>query len=130
MKWNVVSLPHFDSGSYMSMSAQEGLRLAYLKLVEAHKLMDEACELINQGLDNLKPEKSAAEKLSKTLDSDVHVGSTIKLNVGGKIYKTTLETLKKDQDSMLCAMFCGRHEVKPDPEDGAYFIDRDGKLFR
>ena len=50
MKWNVVSLPHFDSGSYMSMSAQEGLRLAYLKLVEAHKLMDEACELINQGL--------------------------------------------------------------------------------
>lgn len=120
----------------MKMSAQEELRrlglfdLARAKLVEAHKLMDEACELINQGLGNLKPEKSAAEKLSETLDSDVHVGSTIKLNVGGKIYKTTLETLKKDQDSMLCAMFCGRHKVKPDPEDGAYFIDRDGKLFR
>ena len=119
----------------MSMSAQEELRLglfdlAHAKLVEAHKLMDEACELINQGLDNLKTVKSAAEKLSETLDSDVHVGGTIKLNVGGKIYKTTLETLKKDQDSMLCAMFCGRHEAKADPEDGAYFIDRDGKLFR
>ena len=77
----------------MKMSAQEELRrlglfdLARAKLVEAHKLMDEACELINQlqGLGNLKPEKSAAEKLSETLDSDVHVGSTIKLNVGGKI---------------------------------------------
>ena len=38
------------------MSAQEELRrlglfdLARAKLVEAHKLMDEACELINQGL--------------------------------------------------------------------------------
>ena len=45
----------------MCMSAQEELRLglfdlARAKLVEAHKLMDEACELINQGLDNLKPE--------------------------------------------------------------------------
>lgn len=64
----------------MSMSAQEELRLglfdlARAKLVEAHKLMDEACELINQGLDNLKPEKSASGQLSKTLDSDVHVGS-------------------------------------------------------
>ena len=37
------------------MSAQEELRLglfdlARAKLIEAHKLMDEACELINQGL--------------------------------------------------------------------------------
>ncbi|CAH3173461.1 unnamed protein product, partial [Porites evermanni] len=31
---------------------------------------------------------------------------------------------------MLCAMFSGRHELKPDGDDGAYFIDRDGKLFR
>ena len=68
--------------------------------------------------------------MSKTgLDSDVHVRSTIKLNVGGKIYKTTLETLRKDPDSMLCAMFCGRHKVKPDPEDGTYIIVGDGKLF-
>ena len=97
----------------MSMSAQEELRLglfdsASSKLTEAHKLMDEACELINQGRGNLKPEKSASEQLSKTLDSDVQVGRMIKLNVGGKIYKTTLETLRKVPDSMLCAMFCGR----------------------
>jgi len=27
-------------------------------------------------------------------------------------------------------MFSGRHELKPDEEDGAYFIDRDAELFR
>ena len=98
------------------MSAQEELRrlglfdLARSKLVEAHKLMDDACELINQGLDNLKPEKSVSKKLSKTLDSDVHVGSTIKLNVGGKIYKTTLETLRKIQ--ILCCVRCFAEGIK------------------
>lgn len=91
--------------------------------------MSEARELVKQDLDNLKEEKTAFEKLSKTLD-EVHFGSSVKLNVGGKVYKTTLDTLTKDPDSMLCAMFSGRHKLKPDSEDGAYFIDRDGKLFR
>ena len=67
--------------------------------------------------------------MTKTL-SKIHFGKTVKLNVGGKIYKTTLDTLRKDPDSMLNAMFSGRHELKPDEEDGAYFIDRNGKLFR
>ena len=116
------------------MAAKEELQhslfdLACAKVAEAHKLMNEARELVKQDLDNFKEEKTAFEKLSKTLD-EVHFGSSVKLNVGGKIYKTTLETLRKDPDSMLCAMFSGRHELKPDGEDGAYFIDRDGKLFR
>ena len=70
--------------------------------------MNEAPELVKQGPDNLKEEKSTFEKLTKTLD-EVHFESTVKLNVGGKICKTTLETLRKDPDSMLCVMFSGRH---------------------
>ena len=109
---------------------QPGLfELACAKVAEAYKLMNEARELVKQDLDNLKEEKTTFEKLSKTLD-EVHFGSSVKLNVGGKIYKTTLDTLRKDPGSMLYAMFSGRHELKPDGEDGAYFIDRDGKLFR
>lgn len=47
--------------------------LACAKVVEAHKLMNEARELVKQDLDNFKEEKSAFEKLSKTLDK-VHFG--------------------------------------------------------
>lgn len=114
------------------MAAKEELGLFDLvcaKVVEAHKVMNEARELVKEDLDNFKEEKSAFEKLSKTLDK-VHFGSAVKLNVGGKVYKTTLDTLRKDPDSMLCAMFSGRHELKPDGDDGAFLIDRDGKLFR
>lgn len=52
----------------------------------------------------------------------------INLNVGGKLYTTTRETLTRLKGTMLEAMFSGRHVVKE--VDGRYFIDRDGKLFR
>ncbi|XP_068676944.1 uncharacterized protein [Montipora foliosa] len=103
--------------------------LACAKVSQAQQLMSEARELLKRDLDNVKQEKSAFLELTKTLN-EVHFGSKVKLNVGGKIYSTTVDTLRKDPDSMLCAMFSGRHELKPDPEDGAYFIDRDGKPFR
>ena len=54
--------------------------------------------------------------------------SVIELNVGGTYFTTRLSTLTKDKDSMLAAMFSGRHRVEQDSL-GRYFIDRDGKLF-
>ena len=54
---------------------------------------------------------------------------TITLNVGGIQYFTTLSTLRQNPDSMLGAMFSGRHTIIPDA-DGTYFIDRDGTHFR
>ena len=53
----------------------------------------------------------------------------IPLNVGGYHFVTTLSTLTKDKDSMLAAMFSGRHELDTDSE-GRYFIDRDGEYFK
>lgn len=103
--------------------------LASEKVADAQKLMAEAKELLKQDLDNARQEKAAIEEITKTL-RQIHFSSKIKLNVGGKIYKTTLDTLRKDPDSMLNAMFSGKFELKADEEDGAYFIDRDGKLFR
>ena len=55
--------------------------------------------------------------------------STVKLNVGGHYFTTSLQTLTKDPNSMLAAMFSGKFEMKPS-EDGAFFIDRDGTHFR
>ena len=55
--------------------------------------------------------------------------SIVKLNVGGKRFTTSLQTLTRDPNSMLAAMFSGRHEVQT-TEDGSFFIDRDGTNFR
>ena len=58
-----------------------------------------------------------------------HSSSTVKLNVGGHYFTTSLQTLTKDPNSMLAAMFSGKFDTKP-AEDGAFFIDRDGTHFR
>lgn len=53
----------------------------------------------------------------------------IKLNVGGEIYTTTRSTLCKYPNSMLGAMFNGSMSPSLD-ENGCFFIDRDGELFK
>lgn len=53
----------------------------------------------------------------------------VKLDIGGHSYMTSDLTLTKDPESMLAAMFSGRHSLKKEP-DGSYFIDRDGTHFR
>ena len=103
--------------------------LVSAKLSDAQKLMAEARDSLKPEHNNARQEKSTIEEITKTLN-EVHFASTIKLNVGGKIYETTLDTLRKDPDSMLCAMFSGRFELTANEVNGAYFIDRDGKLFR
>lgn len=56
--------------------------------------------------------------------------SRIKLDIGGQLFTTSLTTLNRDPDSMLAAMFSGRHELKKEDGNGSYFIDRDGTHFR
>ncbi|XP_004296111.1 PREDICTED: FH protein interacting protein FIP2-like [Fragaria vesca subsp. vesca] len=52
----------------------------------------------------------------------------VRLNVGGKLFCTTIGTLTlREPDSMLAAMFSGRHTLKL--EDGHVLIDRDGDYF-
>ena len=123
-----------DFGKNTEMAAEKEqeldfFELASAKITEAQKLMAEARDILKKDLNNARQEKTAIEEITKTLNQ-VHFASTIKLNFGGKIYKTTLDTLRKDPDSMLCAMFSGRFVLKAHEEDGAYFIDRDAELFR
>ncbi|OEL38958.1 FH protein interacting protein FIP2 [Dichanthelium oligosanthes] len=57
--------------------------------------------------------------------------SPVLLNIGGKKYATTVETLtQREPDSMLAAMFSGRHTLPQHPTMGTVFVDRDGKHFR
>jgi len=67
---------------------------------------------------------------SSTNNNATHSTSNIvHLNVGGRIYSTTLITLQYDPSSMLARMFTGLIPTTKD-EQGRYFIDRDGKHFR
>ncbi|XP_035685550.1 BTB/POZ domain-containing protein KCTD7-like isoform X1 [Branchiostoma floridae] len=52
----------------------------------------------------------------------------VPLNVGGHHYTSTLPVLRKHEESMLAAMFSGRHIVVKDKDD-RYFIERDGTNF-
>jgi hypothetical protein len=52
----------------------------------------------------------------------------IELNVGGIHMTTLLSTLTKEPDTMLAAMFGGRHKVETD-RDGRFFIDCNGSTF-
>jgi len=66
-------------------------------------------------------EKRKMEKFEREQNSQV------KLNVGGKIFETSIATLTKFP-SMLQSMFSGRYENKLD-SNGCIFVDSDGELF-
>ena len=61
------------------------------------------------------------------MDGKAESEKYIKLNVGGHLFQTTIDTLTRG-DTMLSAMFSGRLEALQDTE-GFHLIDRSGKLF-
>ena len=83
---------------------------------------------IKKGYEIIQREASRVRHEQESIDQ-VHFSSTVKLNVGGQHFTTSVQTLKKDPNSMLAAMFSGKFEMKPS-EDGSFFIDRDGTYFR
>ncbi|KAL9954733.1 hypothetical protein ACROYT_G042306 [Oculina patagonica] len=97
-------------------------------LTDAENYIKEACKILQKEATRLRQEQEAFDSMSKKLDR-VHFSSKINLDVGGHLFKTSVQTLTKDPNSMLAAMFSGRFEMKPS-EDGSYFIDRDGTHFR
>ncbi|XP_014098560.1 BTB/POZ domain-containing protein KCTD9 [Bactrocera oleae] len=91
------------------------------------------------GTSTHSPVKSEQSKNAKLDSSDVYIESNkifpsskwVKLNVGGKVYVTTLCTLvSKEPDSMLARMF-SQDGMLPSEQDeqGAYLIDRSPHYF-
>ena len=97
-------------------------------LADVNSHIQEAFDILKRETLKVRKEKEALDSVAKKLEH-VHFAKTIKLNVGGQYFTTSLETLTKDPGSMLHAMFSGRFDTKP-AEDGSYFIDRDGTHFR
>ena len=75
---------------------------------------------------SLDDEDDVDEKQTERLSN---LTGPITLNVGGTRYTTSLGTLSRFPESVLCKMFEGAFSLKPE-NDGSYFIDRDGQAFR
>ena len=103
--------------SQAEMAAREAESDKTREQLEAEKLD------LDNAVKRFEEERSRMQELYQMQDSKV------KVDVGGHIYSTSVQTLKRDPDSMLAAMFSGIHELKQE-QDGSYFIDRDGDLFR
>ena len=88
----------------------------------------EAFEILQREATRLRQEKEAFNAMSKKFQH-IHFSSTVNLNVGGHCFETSVQTLTKDPNTTLAAMFSGMFEMKP-RKDGAFFIDRDGTHFR
>ncbi|KAL7870738.1 hypothetical protein SRHO_G00082350 [Serrasalmus rhombeus] len=66
-------------------------------------------------------------KSSRKQAAEPHL-SVVQLNIGGRLYTTTLSTLRKYPNSKLADMFSGPLKLQKDRE-GRCFIDRDGTHF-
>ena len=97
-------------------------------LKDAENYFKEACEIFQREATRLREEQEAIDFMSRKLEN-VIFSSTVKLNVGGHLFTTSVQTLTKDPNSMLAALFSGKFEMKPSEED-TFFIDRDGTHFR
>ena len=97
-------------------------------LVDVEKQIKAVCKLLHRQAARLHEEQEAFDSMSKKMES-MQFSSTVKLNVGGHHFTTSIQTLTRDPNSMLAAMFSGRFEMKPS-KDGTFFIDRDGTYFR
>ena len=111
----------------INMSEEEELSHNQV-LSDVEKQIKAACKLLQRQAARLHEEQQAFDSMSKKMEN-MQFSSTVKLNVGGHHFTTSIQTLTKDHDSMLAAMFSGRFEMKPS-KDGTFFIDRDGTYFR
>eukprot|EP01112_Ceratiomyxa_fruticulosa_P005529 TRINITY_DN16197_c0_g1_i1.p1 TRINITY_DN16197_c0_g1~~TRINITY_DN16197_c0_g1_i1.p1 ORF type:complete len:109 (-),score=19.41 TRINITY_DN16197_c0_g1_i1:37-363(-) len=86
---------------------------------------------IGKGEDSLNKEREQFEKEKAVFEVNLHKVQTsyslepIQLNIGGKKFSTTLDTLTRYKGSFFSVMFEGNIPLKP-CKDGSFFIDRDG----
>jgi hypothetical protein len=99
-------------------------------MLQEEELMKTEIRRFKRDRDNFEQDRQKfQDELKRIQEVNKIRDSKIRLNIGGHVYMTSTLTLLKDADSMLAAMFSGRHSLTKE-EDGSYFIDRDGTHFR
>eukprot|EP00696_Hemimastix_kukwesjijk_P006907 gnl/Hemi2/18749_TR6205_c0_g1_i1.p1 gnl/Hemi2/18749_TR6205_c0_g1~~gnl/Hemi2/18749_TR6205_c0_g1_i1.p1 ORF type:complete len:132 (-),score=68.92 gnl/Hemi2/18749_TR6205_c0_g1_i1:238-633(-) len=78
---------------------------------------------------DIAAEKAAFDaEVAAAADPNTRTETILNLNVGGRRFTTSRNTLCAFPGSHLEAIFSGRHRVQKDNE-GCFFIDRDPNLF-
>eukprot|EP01112_Ceratiomyxa_fruticulosa_P004224 TRINITY_DN1465_c1_g1_i3.p1 TRINITY_DN1465_c1_g1~~TRINITY_DN1465_c1_g1_i3.p1 ORF type:complete len:346 (-),score=75.60 TRINITY_DN1465_c1_g1_i3:92-1129(-) len=114
---------YFDVLSLNAIETQKGL------LKEKEKLQKEK-EEFEREKELFQKQRSNDNNNNGNIVSSGSSGSKIvRLNVGGQIFTTTMDTLTSCKGSYFDAMFSGRFALKREP-DGTIFIDRDPTYFR
>ena len=96
----------------MSGRSQEEEELSHTEvLADVEKQIKAVCNQLQRQASRLREEQEAFNSMSKKMES-MQLSTKVNLNVGGQHFTTTVQTLTKDPDSMLGAMFSGRFPMK------------------
>ena len=60
-------------------------------------------DILKRETNNLRQERKAFDEVAKKLEH-VHFSKTLKLNVGGQLFSTSLETMKRDPGTCVFAL--------------------------
>lgn len=72
-------------------------------LDEVHNHIKEVFDILKRETNNLRQEREAFDEVAKKLEH-VHFSKTLKLNVGGQLFSTSLETMKRDPGTCVFAL--------------------------
>eukprot|EP01122_Echinamoeba_exundans_P007291 TRINITY_DN2204_c0_g1_i1.p1 TRINITY_DN2204_c0_g1~~TRINITY_DN2204_c0_g1_i1.p1 ORF type:complete len:206 (+),score=36.31 TRINITY_DN2204_c0_g1_i1:66-620(+) len=86
-------------------------------------------DIVEIKLDSLDERERRLKELQEQMTQAAQAAKEkIKLDVGGSLFATSKATLLTFANSFFHAMLSSK-EFTPDPQDGAYFIDRNPKYF-
>ena len=112
--------------SLMTTAVDGLVAKARTKLEQAEK---EAEELKAKGLAEVAEQRAALEREVVAMQRHQEQSEgRVELDVGGVRYVTSVETLRRIPHTFFDAYFSGRYAVD-ETDDGAVFIDRDGRPF-
>ena len=98
------------------------LEHAKLKLIEVCTALEADYKTVICAVDEIRANENKAARIN--FDCDI-----VKLNVGGQLFDTSIETFKNYGPNLFTQMLSREDNVKKSA-DGSYFFDRDGFHFR
>jgi hypothetical protein len=95
---------------------------------QQHEMEARVLQSVKDKEEELNRRQLHLERISQSINNTKKSGK-IKLNVGGTIFTTTVETLTAEKDTFFAAMVSDNFRKEVDSDDGTYFIDRNPQFF-